>query len=150
MLMSIVTDDELLTSQVVKAILLVIIFVGIIYNLFRIVRAETKGKKLINLSLLIFLFAAFVFVFKQYRVEAALLKSPEYLSGTTIGYCKVFAKGQGIEFEYEINGDKFINRDTFHPISKDSIIVPGGKYLVRYSKKFPGKGRMDFRKPVKK
>jgi len=149
MLMNIVTDDELITSQIVKAILLVIIVLGIIYNLFRIVRAETKVKKLINLILLIFLFTASFFVFKQYRIEATLLESPEYVSGTTIGYCNAFAKGQGIEFEYEINGHKYLNCDTFYPISKDSIVVPGGQYLVRYSKKFPDKGRMDFQKSVR-
>ena len=149
MLLNIVTDDELLTSQIVKTILLVIIVVGIIYNLFRIARSETKGKKFINLILLIFLSIAIFFVFKQYRVEAALLKSPEYVPGTTIDYCNVFAEGQGIEFEYEVNGRKFLNCDTFHPISKDSIIVPGGKYMVRYSQKFPDKGRMDFQKPVR-
>ncbi|MCK9451672.1 MAG: hypothetical protein M0Q90_08275 [Bacteroidales bacterium] len=149
MLMNIVTDDELLTSQIIKTILLVIIVLGIIYNFFRIIRVETKGKKFINLILLIFLFVAIFFVFKQYRVEAALLKNPEYLSGTTIGYCNAFAKGQGVEFEYEINGHKYLNCDTFYPVSKDSILVPGGEYLVRYSKEFPDKGRMDFQKPVR-
>jgi hypothetical protein len=62
-----------------------------------------------------------------------------------VGYCEVFARGQGIEFEYEVNGQKFRNCNTFHPVSKDSIIVPGGKYQVRYSAKFPGAGRMNFR-----
>jgi len=146
MLLNIVTDEELLTSEIVKTILLLILAGGIIFNLFRIVRAETNRKKLINLILFIFLFIAIVIVFKQYRLEAALLRSPEYVPGTTIGYCSVFAEGQGIEFEYEVNGRKFLNCDTFHPISKDSIIVPGGKYMVRYSKKFPDKGRMDFNK----
>lgn len=120
--------------------------VFIIYNLFRIVRVETNRKKLFHLCILIVLSASFFLVFKQYRIEAALLQNPEYVLGTTIGYCNVFAKGQGIEFEYEVNGKKFINCDTFHPISKDSIVVPGGKYIVRYSKEIPDEGRMNFNK----
>ena len=145
MLLNIVTDEELLTSQIVKTILLILTVAGIIYNLFRIVRATSKSRRIINTAFFIFLFVALIFVFKEYRVEAALLKKPEYIQGTTVGYCTVFARGQGIEFEYEVNGQKFRTCNTFHPVSKDSIIVPGGKYQVRYSNKFPGKGRMNFR-----
>lgn len=149
MLLNIVTDDELLTSLVVKAILLFLMTVGIIYNLFRIVRSQPGMKKIINSSFFIFLSVAIIFVIKEYRVEAALLKSSQYVEGTTLDYCSVFAKGRGIEFEYEVNGRKYHNCNTFHPVSKDSIIVPAGKYMVRVSKKFPGKGRMDFMKPAK-
>lgn len=148
MLLNIVTDEELLTGQIIKIILLVIIGIGIVYNLFRIIRAESKGKKLANIILFLTLITAAGFVFRQYLVEAALLKSPEFITGTTIGYCDVFAEGQGIEFEYEVNGHKFQNCESFHPIPKDNIVVPGGKYLVRFSKDIPDKGRMDFEKMV--
>ena len=103
MLLNIVTDEELLTSQIVKTILLFIVGGGIIYNLFRIVRAESKKKKAINIVILITLSVIIVFVYKEFRVEAALLKNPKYVHGTTIGYCSVFARGEGIEFEYELN-----------------------------------------------
>ncbi|MFZ1799776.1 MAG: hypothetical protein WAU24_07910 [Chitinophagaceae bacterium] len=149
MLLNIVTDDELLTSQVVKAILLCLMVAGIMYNLYRIVRSGSKVNKVINSFFFIFLTVIVFFVIKQFRVEEALLESPVYVQGTTIGYCNVFAEGQGIEFEYEVNGRKFNNCNTFHPVVKDSIIVPGGKYIVRCSKKFPENGRMDFQKTVK-
>ncbi len=149
MLLNIVTDDELLTSQIVKTILLALIAGGIIYNLFRLMRTGSGGGKFANFLILIFLFIIILFVYKQYRIEAALLKTPLYIQGTTMGYCNAFAEGQGIEFEYEIKGQRFTGCSTFHPISKDSIKVPGGKYWVRYSLKFPGEGRMDFQKPVK-
>lgn len=149
MLLNIVTDDELLTSQIVKTILMAIIGLGIVYNLIRIAKTETRGWKFINIILVILLFTALWLVYKQYRVEAALLRVPLYIPGTTTGYCSVFAEGQGIEFEYEINGRKFRGCNTFHPISKDSIKVPGGKYQVRYAEKFPEKGRMNFQKPIK-
>lgn len=145
MLLNIVTDEELLTSQIVKTILLIVAGAGIIFNIFRIVRTVSKTKKIINSLIFIILSVVIVFVIKEYRVEAALLKHPEYVQGTTFGYCDVFARGRGIEFEYEVNGQKFRNCNTFHPISKDSIIVPGGRYLVRYSLKFQGLGRMNFR-----
>ncbi|MBV6479190.1 MAG: hypothetical protein HGGPFJEG_01951 [Ignavibacteria bacterium] len=146
MFLNIVTDDQLLTSQIVKTILLVIILAGIIHNLYRIFRKGTKGKKIINLILLLLLIIVMGIVIRQYLIEASLLKSSLYITGTTIGYCNVFAEGPGIEFEYEIDGQKYINCNTYHPISKDSIKVPGGKYFVRYSNEFQDQGRIDFNK----
>ena len=144
MLLNIVTDDELLTSQVVKGILLCLVAGGIIYNLFKIIRSESRSKRIINSVFFIILSVAIILIFQQFRIEGALLKKPEYVQGKTIRYCNVFALGQGIEFEYEVNGQTFRNCNTFHPVPKDSIIVPGGIYMVRYTQKFPGQGRMDF------
>lgn len=149
MLLNIVTDDQLLTSQIVKTILLVILAGGIVFNVVRMIRPVAIKKKIVNGIIFISLAIIFIFVFKEYRIEASLLKSPVYVPGTTLGYCSVFAEGKGIEFEYELEGRKFQNCNTFHPISKDSITVPGGKYFVRVSKKFPGEGRMDFKKKVR-
>jgi len=148
MLLNIVTDEELLASQIVKTILFILVSAGIIYNIFRIIRTQTQVKKFINLTILILLTLVLVFVIREFRVEAALVKYPEYVTGTTVGTCSVVAKGKGIEFEYEVNGKKYRNCNTYHPVSIDSIIVPGGKYRVRFSKKFPGQGRMDFMKKI--
>ena len=147
MLLNIVTDEELLASEVVKTILLILIVVGIVYNLIRVIRSGTKSRKIINIFILLFLFVLVFFVGKEYMVEGAMLRNPQYTKGTTIGYCSVFALGKGIEFEYEINGKKFRNCNTFYPVAKDSIKVPGGEYSVRYAQSFPDKGRMDFQKP---
>ena len=148
MLLNIVTDEELLTSQIIKTILLILLAAGIPYNFYRMVRATSGKRRIINGAIFIILSVALFFVFREYRVEGALLKKPEYVTGTTVGYCEVFAKGRGIEFEYEIDGRKYRNCNTYHPVSKDSILVPGGKYQVRYSKQFAGKGRMNFRKQM--
>lgn len=145
MLLNIVTDEELLTSQIIKTIVLCLAGGGIIYNVFKIIRSESGKKKLINSIILAILSVAIFMVLKEYRIEAALLKSPQYVQGTTVGHCDVFARGKGIEFEYEVDGRKYRNCNTYHPVSKDSILVPGGKYQVRYSIKFPGSGRMNFR-----
>lgn len=145
MLLNIVTDEELLTSQIVKTILLIIVALGIIYNLYRFFLEKTPKKKAINFVLFALLSVLTVFVYNAYRVEAALLKNPEYVPGITLGYCSVFALGAGIEFEYEVNGQKIRCCNTFHPISRDSIKVPGGKYRVRYSEKFPDEGRINFK-----
>lgn len=149
MLLNIVTDDELLTSQVVKGILLCLVAGGVIYNLFKIIRSESKIKRIINSVFFIILSVAIVLIFNQFRIEGALLKSPEYVQGKTIRYCNVFALGQGVEFEYEVNGQTYINCNTFHPVPKDSILVPGGIFMVRFSQKYPGEGRMDFTRKIK-
>lgn len=149
MLLNIVTNEELLTSQIVKTILLFLLGGGIVYNIIRIIRSGSKTKRIINTVILTILSVILIFVIKEYRIEAALLKAPEYVQGTTVGYCSVFAEGNGIEFEYEVDGQKYHNCNTYHPISKDSIIVPGGVYRVRVSKRFPGQARMDFSKRLK-
>lgn len=149
MFLNIVTDDELLTSQIVKTILLFIIAMGILYNIIRIIRAEANVRKIINLCFLILLIFIATLVYRQYRVEAAMLEAPMYVSGTTLGDCNVFAEGRGISFEYVIDGKKYIVCNTYHPLSRDSIKVRGGIYKVRYAEKFPDQGRMDFNQPVK-
>ncbi len=148
MLLKIVTDEELLTSQIVKIILLVLLSAGIIYQLFRIYRNESKINLVINLVILVVLSVTVFLAFSEYRQEDALLKNPLYIQGITTGYCNAFARGEGIEFQYEVNGIKYSNCNTFHPISRDSIVVPGGKYMVRYSQEFPTAGRMNFRTPA--
>ena len=146
MLLNIVTDEELLASEVVKTILLILIVVGIVYNLIRLIRSGTKSRKLLIFFIVLSLFVLVFLVGKEYMVEGAMLRNPQYVKGTTIGYCSVFALGKGIEFQYEINGKKFRNCNTFYPVAKDSIIVPGGEYSVRYAQSFPDRGRMDFQK----
>ena len=146
MLLNIVTDEELLASEVVKTILLILILVGIVYNLIRIILSGTNSRKIINIFILLVLIVLVFFVGKEYIVEGAMLRNPQYVKGTTIGYCSVFALGKGIEFEYEINGKKIRNCNTFYPVAKDSIKVPGGEYNVRVAQKFPDNGRMDFQK----
>ena len=149
MLLNIVTDEELLVSEVVKTILLILVVVGIVYNLIRLFKNGKKNRKILNFIILLFLIGSVFFVGKEYLVEGSMLRNPQYVKGTTIGYCSVFALGKGIEFEYEINGKKFRNCNTFYPVAKDSIKVPGGEYSVRYSQSFPEKGRMDFQKKVR-
>lgn len=146
MFLNITSDEELLTSQIVKTILLVLICIGFFYNIYRIVRSESKIRRIINISILIFLFIAAFLVFKEYKYETTLLKKPNYTVGTTIGYCNVFARGEGIEFEYEIDGVKYKCCNTFHPVPRGSIKVPGGIYKVRYTEKYKYKGRMVFKK----
>jgi hypothetical protein len=145
MLLKIVTDEELLTSQIVKTILLILLSAGIIYNLFRIFKSESKLNRIINSAILALLCVAIILVFKEFREEASLLKQPKFAKGITTEYCSVFARGAGIEFEYEVNGITYRNCNTYHPIGKDQIIVPGGYYIVRYSNDYPEKGRMDFK-----
>ena len=148
MLLSVVTDDELLTSQIVKIIFIFILSGGIIFNLIRFFKTENKKIKIINAIAFLVLSIVLCFVFNAYRIEGNLLNHPKFVPGITIGFCTKPALGEGIEFEYEVNEKKYSICNTFHPVSKDSIIVPGGKYMVRYSEKFPDAGRMNFKMKV--
>lgn len=148
MLLNIVSDEELLVSQIIKIILLIISGTGILYNIRRIFQRGTKSAKLFQSAMLAVLGVVLFFLIRAYRIESALLGQSLYAPGTTLGYCEVIAEGQGISFEYEVNGKKILNCNTFHPIVKNSIKVPGGKYWVRYSSRFPDKGRMDFSRAI--
>lgn len=147
MLLNIVTDDELMVSQVVKGILITILLAGIIFNFFALSKVISTRRKIINGVLGIALLFAIFLAVKQFRIEQELLEHPVYAIGITTGYCQVFARGKGIEFEYQVDGKKYRNCNSFYPAPKDRIVVPGGKYLVRYSPKFQSAGRMDFSKP---
>lgn len=147
MFLNIVTDDELMISQVVKSILIVILSTGVIINFLALSRAISTRRKIINGILAVVFLTVILFAIKEFRIEQALWKHPAYVVGITTGYCQVFARGKGIVFEYEVDGKKYKNCNTFYPIPQDSIVVPGGKYSVRYSTGFQGEGRMDFSRP---
>lgn len=148
MLLNIVTDEELFVSEVVKAILLLLIISGIIYNLLKIFRKGLFKRKIISLLLLFSLLVFAFFVGKEFYLEINLMRNAQYVQGTTIGFCNEFALGKGIKFEYTIQGKKYQNCNSFYPLSIDSITIPEGKYLVRYTLAFPDKGRMDFQKRI--
>lgn len=143
-----VTDLELMAAQVVKSVFILLLALGVIFNLYKTFRPGTFQMKMVRGSIVfLFLFIA-VPVVKWIQVDGSLLNTPKYTPGVVIGYCQAFARGKAIEFEYEVAGKKYRNCNTFHPIPIDSIQAPGGKYFVRYAEKYPGKGRMDFNKKV--
>ena len=144
-----VTDLELLASQAVKFILLALLLFGVGLNLYKVWKEIEGRKKIVRSVIAIVLFALTIPVARWIQVEGSLLSSSEYTIGTTIGFCQVFAKGKGIEFEYEVTGEQYRACNTYHPVSIDNIVVPNGKYFVRYSEKYPERGRINFNKPVK-
>ncbi len=143
-----VTDLELQAAQAVKIILTLILCFGLTFNLYKAFRAGSARWKILRAVMALFFLLAAIPVIHRIRIEGSLLGSQDYTPGVTLGFCDVFAKGKGIEFEYEVNGRKYKSCATSHPIPIDSIKVPGGKYLVRYSEQFPGEGRIDFHKKV--
>lgn len=143
-----VTDLELWAAQAVKAILILILFTGVVINLFRLRKAESLPKKLTRGGIAAFFILASIPVIKWFQIEGNLLSNALYTEGVTVGFCEESAKGAAIEFVYEVDSIEYNNCNTYHPLKLEDITVPGGKYLVRYSKNYPGKGRMDFNKPV--
>ncbi|MBS1949114.1 MAG: hypothetical protein JST47_15235 [Bacteroidetes bacterium] len=148
MLLNIVTDEQLLISQIVKTVLLCLVGLGIVYNLSKIIRTKENIRRIISCFILLVLCVAAFFTAREYRIESPMLSHPKYVQGTTIGYCNVTGLGLGIEFEYEVNGQVFRNCNTFYPVPRDNIVVPKGKYMVRYSEKYVEDGRMDFNKAM--
>lgn len=144
MLLSVVTDDELFASQIVKTIFIIILSIGIFFNLIRFFKNKVRSKKIINIIGLLILSTVVAHVIRIHRQDGSLLHDALFTTGTTLSYCSEFSLGAGVEFEYEVDGKKFRNCNTFHPVARESITVPNGKYLVRYSPKYPDHGRMNF------
>ncbi len=148
MLLYIVTDEQLIISQIVKAVLICLVTIGLIFNVVRIIRLKELVRRIISAVILLALVTADYFILKEFLIESALLNSNQYVEGVTLGLCTVTGLGQGVEFKYEINGKTYIRCNTFYPISEDSITVPDGKYMIRYSEKYLDEGRIDFNKRV--
>ncbi len=144
MLLNIVTDEELLVSEVVKTILLILIAGGVFFNLRRLIRNGPVRRKILSVMFILILCTIGFFVGRVFILEYKLLNDPQYVKGVTTGYCSVFALGKGVEFEYEIDGKKYRNCNTFYPVPIDSIIVPGGQYEVRFATSYEMLGRMNF------
>ncbi len=146
--LSVTGDLELTASQAVKSIFIFILISGALFNLYRLYKAKTTAKRIFTGIFAILLVLISLPVIKWFDIEGNLLNHAEYVTGITNGFCQEFAKGAAIEFEYELDGVKYANCNTYHPVPKDKITVPGGKYYVRVAKKYPEKGRMDFNKPA--
>ncbi len=146
---SVVTDLELTASQTVKTILLLILLVGGLLNVFWAYRALSIKKKISRIMIALFLFVISIPVLRWYDIEHHLLNYEEYAVGTTLGPCEVFARGAGVQFAYEVGGVEYQNCNTYHPIKKEEITSSGGKYYVRFSRKYADKGRMDFDRQAK-
>lgn len=148
MLLSNVSDEQLLTSQIVTTVFLCLLTAGILYNLYRVFRTKETVRRVISACIVVTLGIVAYFVVGEYEAQASLLKEARYTPGKTIGYCDVTGLGRGIRFEYSVNGTVYRLCNTVHPVPIDSVTVPGGLYMVRYSEHDPGNGRIDFRRPA--
>jgi len=121
-----VTDLQLTVSQIVKSILLVIILFGVIINIRYAVRHKKIKQKYWRIIIALALAILFLPLVKWLMVDGALLNSSQYVQGRTIDICQVFALGQGISFEYHVDGKKYSSCNTFHPLKLENIKVPDG------------------------
>ncbi len=143
-----VTDTQLVTTKYVTLILLILIFGGLFFNLWQLVLALKYRTRLRRALYSTVLFSLIFPVYATYQEESTLLDSNKFVPGTTVRFCNEFMLGSGVEFTYAVDGETYINCNTFHPIPKDSLAVPNGKYLVRYSDQYPERGRINLRMPV--
>lgn len=150
MLLSNVSDEQLLTSQIVTTVFLCLLAIAIGYNLYKAVRSKETIRRVISACIVVVLGIVAYFTIQEYGVQSSLLSDAGFAPGKTLGYCDVTGLGKGVLFEYEVQGRVYQNCNTVHPFPIDSVVVPSGIYLVRYSKDNPGDGRMDFRSHVDK
>ncbi|MBK8501849.1 MAG: hypothetical protein IPL46_06365 [Saprospiraceae bacterium] len=144
-----VTDLELTVSQIVKSILLVVVFVGLIINLYKVFKSPSIKIAGVRITFSFLLLISMYPVFQWIKIDGAMLVAPLYVEGRTTGMCQVFARGKGIGFEYEVSGKKYVGCDTYHPMKLEDLMVPDGYYYVRYSQNYPDQGRIDFNKRIR-
>lgn len=145
-----VTTDELGASVAVQSLIILLLASFTLRNLVKLARGGEGKRGIRRVSATVALALLLVPMTRFYNVEIRLLLAPQYTTGTTLGFCQAFARGKGIEFQYEVDGATYTNCNTFHPLTVDEIEVPQGHYRVRYSEQYPAKGRMDFGKPISK
>ena len=79
--------------------------------------------------------------------KTQLKKYPRYAITTTIRQIRTLKNGLQIEHIYYVNGIKYVER-----YSKDerlNITYPNGKYIVRFSSKYPGISEVLWNFPVR-
>ena len=144
-----VTDLELLASQVVKILAIAILVSAAVLNIVKALKGSSAKYQLGRLAISVALLVVSFLILQWVIIEGSLMNSDQYVIGTTIGMCHVFVRGQGIEFEYQVENKTYQNCNISHPIPIGDIGVPGGRYYVRYSANYPDRGRIDFEKPVR-
>ncbi|MBV6426383.1 MAG: hypothetical protein KIPDCIKN_00895 [Haliscomenobacter sp.] len=149
LLLTTVTDHELLAGQVVKAILWLLFLFGLGYNLRQAWNTRLGRWKAVRSGMALFFLLGALFLSRWLWIDGHLWLAPQYTVGTTTGYCEVWGKGRGVAFEYQAAGKTYRSCNVYHPVPRDQINLPGGRYRVRYSPKFPEKGRMDFSQEIK-
>ncbi len=142
-----VTDPELGAAVAVQSLIILLLLTFAMRNIVKLLKDEAKGRRYRSSAAALVLLLLLIPMVRFFDLEIHLLLGPEYTAGTTLGLCQAFARGNGIEFRYEVDGITYTNCNTFHPLTADQIDVPQGRYFVRYSPEHPEKGRMDFRKP---
>jgi len=143
-----VTDLELLASQVVKIVAIVILVSASVINIIKVFNSHSAKYKVGRMVISVALIAISLLILEWVIIDGSLMDSDQYVIGTTIGMCHVFVRGQGIEFEYQIENKTYRNCNISHPIPIGDVDVPGGEYYVRYSTNYPERGRIDFERPV--
>lgn len=143
-----VTDEQLTASTYVTLLFMVILTGTILLNGWWLVRRRSLKAKIFHAFAIGFLGTVFYYAYGQYQIERHLLYHPMYVTGSTLEYGSVFLKGEGVVFEYTVQDRTYRNCNTFHPIPKSQIVVPDGRYMVRYAEGFESEGRIDLRRPA--
>ncbi len=144
-----VTNPELGAAVVVQGLVIILLMSFALRNIVKLLKDGEKNRRGRRGAAVLVLLSLLIPMVRFFDIEIRLLLAPQYSAGTTLGFCQVFARGRGIEFRYEADGVTYTNCNTFHPLTAGEIDVPQGLYGVRYSRKHPEKGRMDFRNSVR-
>ncbi|MBI3141685.1 MAG: hypothetical protein HYZ16_02535 [Bacteroidetes bacterium] len=142
------TDLELVAGQFVKIALSVLFVFGLIFNLIKSIKAISPKTRMVRLGLMV-LFGLLAWPMIKYAImDGYLWLEPVFAQGRTIGHCEQALRGKALAYEYEIEGKTYRGCQTYHPISLSEIQVEGGHYWVRYSPKYPWRGKIYFNKAV--
>lgn len=141
-----VTNQELGADVAVQSLVILLLAGFAARNIVKLLKDKEKNRRCRRAAAALVMILLLIPMIRFFDIEIRLLLAPQYATGTTLGFCQVFIRGRGIEFRYEVDGITYTNCDTFHPLTAEEIDVPQGLYAVRYSRKHPEKGRMDFRK----
>ncbi len=138
---NIVSNEQLIATIIVSFIILISSVVGIILNIYYLLKATHQRNKFVRFFLMVLFSIATVFFYKQFTMNYSFYQNNTFVEGKVLDFCQTDRKEEGVYFEYRFNNQVYRNCNVFFPFPKDSIKI-GNVYQVRVNKLHPEDGRI--------
>ncbi|HPQ08777.1 MAG TPA: hypothetical protein PK995_06080 [Bacteroidia bacterium] len=140
-ILSIVSDEELLITILADAVVLCAAIIGVIINVLKVFTAKKERNKLIRIALVLVCIIVILFITPEIRKNYNIYHNYKFTEGEIIGFCKTSKNEDGVLFKYNLDGNVYQNCNNYFPFPKDSIKM-NKKYKVRVNLNEPNDGRI--------
>ncbi|GAB4209122.1 MAG: hypothetical protein Fur0023_21180 [Bacteroidia bacterium] len=139
--LSIVTNEQLLISIIAGAFAVISCIVGIVLNVIKIIGSHKEKNKSVRVFIILVCLALLSYILPETIKNYNIYTNYQYVEGKIIDFCITPKREEGVSFKYTINGKEFTNCNAYFPYPKDSL-KPNMKCTVRVSLSEPEDGRI--------